>query len=180
MKLEDEVRARKIIEASPAPYEKWRVINQAWFEFFMELLKRNAEEMGWDKINKNIVEFLSGTKKGDFMPHQWEALSSLIDIKERDAIAAAKHFAYVAECVGMDYVFTECNPKRVSIKVTRCPEIEWIKEMGLFGKVDWNGECAVAYCPTLAKVINPKLEYIDGKSQCRGDDCCEKTWELKG
>jgi len=181
MKLEDEVRVREITEScSPSLHEKWQAMSKACFYLWVDAYNRCAEAgLGLDKVNQIIVDTFSGTKEGDFMTAQVKELTDRLNITEKDATAVAKHFAYVGSMVGMDFHFLECNPKRVTMKITHCPEVGWLKELGLFGKIDWNGECTVAYCPTLAKLYNPKLEYIDGKAQCRGDDCCEKTWELK-
>ena len=181
MKTEDEVIARQIREAGPGTYERWQMIDQAWFEIMGGLLKGLAEDkkVGWGKVNEVIGEYFSGTKPGDFLPRQWDFISQRLEIKERDCVALAKHWCYVVDCVGMDYTITECSSKRFHVIINNCCEAGWLKNMGILGKIDWVLECPKSYCPTLAKVINPKIKYIDKKAQCGGDAICDKIWEMR-
>lgn len=97
-----------------------------------------------------------------------------LEIKERDAIAAARVLSYIHDCCGVQGEIIEAAPGRAIRIETFCPLKDDLNR-------EWSEKViSLPMISLIAKCVNPNIVISHPKYLCGGDDRCEVIFELRG
>lgn len=140
---------------------------------FASYISKVAQEIGLTRA----LELLSSTYEniGNYRGGNYKNQSETRKFNAENAFPIIKK---VVEELGMDYEIMHMDPKKVVIKLGKCPLFESAK----FGGLNPKNFChcgALKYMNGLLENLNPKLEYEINEIKAVEEDFCITTLKLK-
>ena len=163
------------------PDRMFPIVVGSWWEQVFLFLKRNTDELGWEKGLEMHKQHWS-----DRAPVYVERTLNAFKVEERDAAAWAKYQIFILTTFcgpGTEVEVMEYGPKKFEVRYTfpegKCAPIKAVETLGIQKKVNPGEVHCTPWTEKSLKAINPKLEWTDQKCIAEGDEYCGGTYELK-
>ncbi len=163
------------------PERMFPVVVGSWWEQVFLFLKRNSDELGWEKGIELFKQHWS-----DRAPVYAERTLQAFKVEERDARAWGKYITFIVTTFcgpGAEAEVLEYEPTRWDVKFTfpegKCAPIRAVESLGIQDEINTGTVHCRPWNEKSVKAVNPKLELVDFKCIALGDDYCGGKCVLK-